>query len=178
VLAYVLVSRFDDHLPLYRLNEIFARMGADIPDTTLVDWCGRAMLALQPLTERIETHIMGGNLLHADDTPIRVLDRSQRDKGLGKGVKKGRIWTYVRDPRFDMWPPAVRGPCRTGGQRATRGSLSVRPGLEGRTRQNPSREVLWHSSGRWLQRIRKALRASARWNLQVPRGRLLGAPAS
>jgi transposase len=59
------VSKFDDHLPLYRLNEIFARMGADIPDTTLVDWCGRAMLALQPLTERIETHIMGSNLLHA-----------------------------------------------------------------------------------------------------------------
>jgi len=57
------------------------------------------MLALQPLTERIETHIMGSNLLHADDTPIRVLDRSQRDKGLGKGVKKGRIWTYVRDER-------------------------------------------------------------------------------
>jgi transposase len=99
LLAYVLVSKFDDHLPLYRLNEIFARMGADIPDTTLVDWCGRAMLALQPLTERIETHIMGSNLLHADDTPIRVLDRSQRDKGLGKGVKKGRIWTYVRDER-------------------------------------------------------------------------------
>jgi transposase len=44
LLAYILVSKFDDHLPLYRLNEIFARMGADIPDTTLVDWCGRAML--------------------------------------------------------------------------------------------------------------------------------------
>jgi transposase len=99
LLAYILVSKFDDHLPLYRLNEIFARMGADIPDSTLVDWCGRAMQVLQPLIERIETAIMGSDLLHADDTPIRVLDRSLRDKGLGKGVKKGRIWTYVRDQR-------------------------------------------------------------------------------
>ncbi|CAN7659137.1 IS66 family transposase [Ensifer adhaerens] len=99
LLAYILVSKFDDHLPLYRLNEIFARMGADIPDSTLVDWCGRAMQVLQPLIERIETAIMGSDLLHADDTPIRVLDRSLRDKGLGKGVKKGRIWTYLRDQR-------------------------------------------------------------------------------
>ena len=99
LLAYILVSKFDDHLPLYRLNEIFARMGADISDSTMVDWCGRAMRVLQPLIERIETAIMGSDLLHADDTPIRVLDRSLRDKGLGKGVKKGRIWTYVRDQR-------------------------------------------------------------------------------
>jgi transposase len=99
LLAYILVSKFDDHLPLYRLNEIFARMGADIPDSTMVDWCGRAMQVLQPLIERIETAVMASDLLHADDTPIRVLDRSLRDKGLGKGVKKGRIWTYVRDQR-------------------------------------------------------------------------------
>jgi transposase len=99
LLAHVLVSKFDDHLPLYRQNEIFARMGADIPNSTLVEWCGRAMQVLQPLTERIAAKIMGSDLLHADDTPIRVLDRSLREKGLGKGVKKGRIWTYVRDQR-------------------------------------------------------------------------------
>jgi len=57
------------------------------------------MQVLQPLIERIEADVMASDLLHADDTPIRVLDRSQRDKGLGKGVKKGRIWTYVRDHR-------------------------------------------------------------------------------
>jgi transposase len=99
LLAYILVSKFDDHLPLYRLAEIFARMGADIPDSTLVDWCGRAMKVLKPLIDRIEAEIMASDLLHADDTPIRVLDRSLRDRGLGKGVKKGRVWTYVRDQR-------------------------------------------------------------------------------
>jgi transposase len=99
LLAFVLVSKFDDHIPLYRQNEIFARLGADIPDTTLVDWCGRSMKTLQPLIELIEAEIMASDLLHADDTPIRVLDRSRRDKGLGKGVRQGRIWTYVRDQR-------------------------------------------------------------------------------
>jgi transposase len=68
-------------LPLYRLNEIFARMGVDIPDSTMVDWCGRAMQVLQPLIERVEAAIMASDLLHADDTSIRVLDRSLRDKG-------------------------------------------------------------------------------------------------
>jgi transposase len=99
LLAHVLVSKFDDHLPLYRQHEIFARMGADIPESTLVGWCGRAMKTLLPLIERIEADIMASDLLHADDTPIRVLDRSLRDKGLGKGVRQGRIWAYVRDQR-------------------------------------------------------------------------------
>ena len=99
LLAFILVSKFDDHVPLYRLNEIFARMGADIPDTTMVDWCGGAMKTLAPLLEKLETSIMASDVLHADDTPIRVLDRSRRDRGLGKGVKKGRIWAYVRDQR-------------------------------------------------------------------------------
>lgn len=92
LLAQVLVSKFDDHLPLYRQNEIFARMGADIPDSTLVDWCGRSMQILQPIIERIEANIMASDLLHTDDMPIRVLDQARRDKGLGKGVKQGRIW--------------------------------------------------------------------------------------
>ncbi len=99
LLAYILTSKFDDHVPLYRQHEIFERMGADIPDTTLVDWCGAAMRTLLPLIERIEADIMTSDILHADDTPIRVLDRSAKSKGLGKGVKQGRIWTYVRDQR-------------------------------------------------------------------------------
>jgi transposase len=99
LLAHVLVLTFDDDLPLYRQHGIFERMGADIPDSTLVGWCGRAMKTLSPLIERIDADILSGDLLHADDTPIRVLDRSRRDKGLGKGVKQGRVWAYVRDQR-------------------------------------------------------------------------------
>lgn len=109
LLAHVLVSKFDDHVPLYRQSEIYARMGADGPDSTLLDWCGRAMKVLAPIIERIEAEVMAAPILHADDTPIRVLDRSRRDRGLGKGVKQGRVWAYVSDPR--PWagtaPPGV-----------------------------------------------------------------------
>ena len=109
LLAQILVSKFDDHLPLYRQSEIYARMGADIPDSTLLDWCGRAMKVLAPVIERIEAEVMSAPVLHADDTPIRVLDRSRRDRGLGKGVKQGRVWAYVSDQR--PWagtaPPGV-----------------------------------------------------------------------
>jgi transposase len=99
LLAHVLVSKFDDHLPLYRQNEIFARMGANIPASTLVDWCGQGVRVLEPLVERIRANILASDRLHADDTPVRVLDPSKRIDGIGKGVKEGRIWTYVRDDR-------------------------------------------------------------------------------
>ena len=109
LLAHILVSKFDDHLPLYRQNEIFARMGADIPASTLVDWCGQGVRVLSPLVARIRADVMTADRLHADDTPVRVLDRSKRLEGLGKGVKEGRIWTYLRDDR--PWggtaPPGV-----------------------------------------------------------------------
>lgn len=99
LLAYILVSKYDDHLPLYRQGEIFARMGADIPSSTLVDWCGQGVRALSRLVERIREEIMASDRLHADDTPVKVLTPSRRAKGLGKGVKEGRIWAYVRDDR-------------------------------------------------------------------------------
>jgi transposase len=105
LLAHILVSKYDDHLPLYRQGEILARMGADIPRSTLIDWCGQAVAVLSPLTERIKASVMASDRLHADDTPIRVLDPSGRPRA----VKEGRIWAYVRDDR--PWsgadPPGV-----------------------------------------------------------------------
>ncbi len=110
LLAHILVSKYDDHLPLYRQGEIFARMGAQIPRSTLIDWCGQAVATLRPLAERIKAEVFSADRLHADDTPIRVLDpsvRVTRDKA--RGVKEGRIWVYLRDDR--PWggsdPPAV-----------------------------------------------------------------------
>ncbi len=113
LLAHVLVSKYDDHLPLYRQNEIFERMGAEIPRSTLIDWCGQAMRTLRPLVERIRERAFETDRLHADDTPVKVLAPSRRQAGGNggkeRGVKEGRIWAYVRDDR--PWagsdPPAA-----------------------------------------------------------------------
>ncbi|PAK74392.1 IS66 family transposase, partial [Acetobacter fabarum] len=99
LLAHILVSKFDDHIPLYRQNEIFARQGVDIPRSTLIDWCGQAVAVLRPLTDLIRQDVVAADLLHADDTPIQVLDPRLRQAGKARGVKEGRIWTYLRDPR-------------------------------------------------------------------------------
>jgi len=109
LLAHILVAKYDDHLPLYRQGEIFARLGADIPRATLIDWCGQAVTALEPLVARLRTSVLSANRLHADDTPVRVLDPKVKAAGGERGVKEGRIWTYVRDDR--PWggadPPGV-----------------------------------------------------------------------
>jgi transposase len=110
LLAHILVAKYDDHLPLYRQGEILARQGAEIPRSTLIDWCGQAIGVLRPLSERIKAVVMSADRLHADDTPIRVLDpRAPKTAGKTRAVKEGRIWVYVRDHR--PWggtdPPGV-----------------------------------------------------------------------
>jgi len=100
LLAHILVSKFDDHLPLYRQAEIFARLGADIPRSTLIDSCGQGVATLRPLSELIKSEIMRADRLHVDDTPIKVLDLSRRTADpMTRAVKEGRIWVYVRDDR-------------------------------------------------------------------------------
>ena len=103
LLAHVLASKYCDHLPLYRQSEIYTRAGVELERATLADWVGGASQLLQPLMEELRRHVMSGEKLHADDTPVPVLA-----PGLGK-TKVGRLWTYVRDdrPAGDPTPPAV-----------------------------------------------------------------------
>lgn len=110
LLAHILVAKYDDHVPLYRQGEILARQGADILRSTLIDWCGQAIAVLRPLVERIRADVMRSDRLHADDTPVRVLDPTVRQtRGKAKAIKEGRLWVYVRDDR--PWggtdPPAA-----------------------------------------------------------------------
>ena len=103
LLAHVLVSKYGDHLPLYRQSEIYARAGVELDRSTLADWvCGTSAL-FEPLVEALRRHVLGAEKLHADDTPVPVLA-----PGNGK-TKTGRLWTYVRDdrPAGDKTPAAV-----------------------------------------------------------------------
>jgi len=93
LLAHVLVSKYADHLPLYRQSEIFAREGIDLDRSTLADWVGAASYLLAPLVDQIRKHVLAADKIHADDTPVPVLA-----PGMGK-TKTARLWTYVRDDR-------------------------------------------------------------------------------
>jgi len=103
LLAHVLVSKYADHLPLYRQSEIYAREGVELERSTLADWVGGTSYLMEPLVEAVRRHVLNTNKLHADDTPVPVLA-----PGHGK-TKLGRLWTYVRDgrPANDPAPPAV-----------------------------------------------------------------------
>jgi transposase len=103
LLAHVLVSKYADHLPLYRQAEIYARDGVELERSTLAEWVGGCSRLLEPLIEALRRHVMSAGKLHADDTPVPVLA-----PGNGK-TKTGRLWTYVRDDRpwGDATPPAV-----------------------------------------------------------------------
>lgn len=103
LLAHVLVSKYADHLPLYRQAEIYAREGVELERSTLAGWVGASSALLKPLVDAIGHHVTAARKLHADDTPVPVLD-----PGRGK-TKTGRLWTYVRDdrPAGSETPPAV-----------------------------------------------------------------------
>ena len=116
--AQVLVSKFADHLPLYRQAQIYARQGLMLDRSTLADWVGRAAFHLRPVHERLLDKLKASPKLFADETTAPVLD-----PGRGR-TKTGQLWAYARDDR--PWggtdPPGVAyvyAPDRTAERPAT-----------------------------------------------------------
>lgn len=103
MLAHLLVSKYCDHLPLYRQSEIYARDGVELDRSTLCDWVGQATWLLAPIVEGIKRHVFAAEKVHGDDTTVPVLS-----PGLGR-TKTGRLWVYVRDDRpfCGTAPPAA-----------------------------------------------------------------------
>ena len=103
LLAHVLVSKYADHLPLYRQSHIYERDGLDLDRSTLADWVGKSTALLEPLANAIGRHVQGGQAIFADDTPVKMLA-----PGTGK-TATARMWVYGRDER--PWggdaPPAA-----------------------------------------------------------------------
>jgi transposase len=101
--AQVLVSKYADHLPLYRQAQIYARQGVHLDRSTLADWVGRAAFLLRPIHERLLGHLKSSTKLFADETTAPVLD-----PGRGR-TKTGQLFAYARDDRpfGGDDPPAV-----------------------------------------------------------------------
>jgi transposase len=91
--AQVLVSKYADHLPLYRQAQIYARQGVNLDRSTLADWVGRAAFLLRPVHDRLLDRLRGSSKLFADETTAPVLD-----PGRGR-TKTGQLFAYARDDR-------------------------------------------------------------------------------
>ncbi|GHG11428.1 IS66 family transposase [Paracoccus sp. KCTC 42845] len=102
-LAHVLVSKYADHLPLYRQSQILARAGLELHRAVLADWVGKAAFHLKPVVDRLAEHLKRSGKLFMDETTAPVLDP-------GRGTTKtGYLWALARDDR--PWggddPPGV-----------------------------------------------------------------------
>lgn len=98
--AWVVIQKYLDHLPLYRIEQISQRHGAPIARSTLAEWVGRIGVALQPLADRLTELLKERKVLHADETPVPQLDP-------GKGqTKRAYLWVY-RSNDLEDGPPIV-----------------------------------------------------------------------
>jgi transposase len=88
LLANVLVAKYGDHLPLYRLEEIYAREGVPLPRSTLAQWVGQCGVQLQPLVDALKAEMLTHSVLHADETPVEMLK-----PGTGK-THRAYLWAY------------------------------------------------------------------------------------
>ena len=104
LVAHTLISRFVDHLPYYRQEAINARSGVHTPRSTLAQWSGRAGAALEPLYDVHKRFVLASVVLHADETPVAMLD-----PGAGK-TRKAYVWAYARGA-FDPTPGVVYDFC-------------------------------------------------------------------
>ncbi|MHC4252931.1 MAG: IS66 family transposase, partial [Planctomycetota bacterium] len=91
MLAHVAVSKYLDHLPLNRQERIFKRHGLRIARSTLCDWVAATAAILDPIAKAMKAEVLASRVVHTDDTPVPVLDRSL-DR-----TRTGRLWVYVGD---------------------------------------------------------------------------------
>ena len=91
LLAHVVVSKYADHLPLYRQQTIYRRHGIDLSRSTLCCWVAEAAGLAAPLYEWLRADVVRSRILATDDTPVPVLDRESG------GTYKGRLWVYLGD---------------------------------------------------------------------------------
>jgi hypothetical protein len=101
VLAYLITSKYCEHLPLYRLEQIFARHGLHIPRTTQWDWVRDSADLLEAIALAMKRLILASDKLHTDDTYIPIQDKSRTQ------VREGYLWPYIdraHNVYFDYTP--------------------------------------------------------------------------
>lgn len=91
LLAFVVVSKFSDHLPLYRQQDVFSRHDIFLARSTLCGWLAQCAQLFRPLVDLMRKRILQSHVIQADETTVQVLD-STRDS-----TRTGYFWAYVGD---------------------------------------------------------------------------------
>jgi transposase len=107
LLAHVAISKYCDHLPLYRQEGIYRRQGIDLARSTMCGWIGAVADLVAPVVEHLKQDLLASDLIGTDDTVVPVLAPGQ------KVTTKGRLWVYVGDDDhpavvFDYTPTRER----------------------------------------------------------------------
>lgn len=107
LLAATITSKYCDHLPLYRLEDIFGRHGVELSRVTLCGWMRQSAVLLAPLYDLMQRRVLASRVIHTDDTPVPVLDASLPH------TRTGRFWAYLGDVRnpyvvYDYTPSRKR----------------------------------------------------------------------
>lgn len=99
LLAWLLCQKYVLHLPLYRQEDAFARLGVRLSRKTLCDWVLKAAFLLAAIAREIERQIRAGPVLQLDDTPVKC--RHEQERSGRKKIKQSYLWVFVN--------PAVSG---------------------------------------------------------------------
>ena len=113
LLAQIIIDKYVDHLPLHRQQQRFSREKINIPYSTLTDWVSNTCGLITPLYEALKKEVLAGDYLHADETPIKVLDKEKKGE-----THRGYFWVYHNSLQdlvfFDYQPGRGReGPSET-----------------------------------------------------------------
>lgn len=89
LLAQIIIDKYVDHLPLYRQMQRFERNGLKLPYSTLTDWVSNTCKLIEPLFEALKRQVLQSDYLHADETPIKVMDKDKQGE-----THRGYYWVY------------------------------------------------------------------------------------
>jgi transposase len=147
VLAYIIISKFCDHLPLHRLEGILKRHGVEINVSTMCDWVGKSADLLAPLVKRMHARILQSPKINTDDTPIPV--KSKKHRG---STYNGYLWVYIDKEGnvvFDFTPSRSReGPVKFLGKYGGYVQADAYSGYDEFFRKSKATEVGCHAHAR------------------------------
>lgn len=107
LLTQLMIDKYVDHLPIYRICERFKREGVTINYNTMIDWVGQSIMLIKPLYEALKKKVLTSDYIHADETGLKVMDKDKKGS-----THQGWLWAYLDSVQnmalFDYQPTRGR----------------------------------------------------------------------